>query len=329
METSLYSQTLEFESPRLLSQLYCGKESHLSEVEKVLDVTLVARDDWLKIEGAEAAVHAAAELFQILRLARAQGLKIRNNDFEKMLEAVADGKGTEMRELFEKPLIIQLKRKSIVPKTVHQKQYLTRIRQHDVSFGIGPAGTGKTFLAVAQAVSMMVSGKIERIILSRPAVEAGERLGFLPGDIREKIDPYLRPLYDALYQMLPADAVVNKLTNGEIEIAPLAFMRGRTLTNCFVILDEAQNTTDVQMKMFLTRLGENSRMALTGDLSQVDLPKGVRSGLRVAVDVLDGVEGVAMTEFTSADVVRHPLVTRIVEAYQAHEEKTKKQEPYE
>ena len=182
-------------------------------------------------------------------------------------------------------------------------------------FGLGPAGTGKTYLAVAMAVDMLMSGQVERIILSRPAVEAGERLGFLPGDLKEKVDPYLRPLYDALHDMLTGEQVMKRLESGDIEIAPLAFMRGRTLANAYVILDEAQNTTPVQMQMFLTRLGENARMAITGDLSQIDLPKGARSGLTDAVETLEGVEGIAMIRFTEADVVRHPLVSRIVAAY--------------
>ena len=188
-------------------------------------------------------------------------------------------------------------------------------------FGLGPAGTGKTYLAVAVAISHLTSGRVDRIILSRPAVEAGERLGFLPGDLREKVDPYLRPLYDALYDMLPAEQAMRRLETGEIEVAPLAFMRGRTLSNAFVILDEAQNTTPVQMKMSLTRLGENSRMAVTGDLTQIDLPQGVRSGLHEAVDVLSGVEGVGFVHFSDSDVVRHSLVTRVLQAYAAHGKK--------
>ncbi len=186
-------------------------------------------------------------------------------------------------------------------------------------FGLGPAGTGKTFLAVAVGVSMLLEGRVERIILSRPAVEAGERLGFLPGDLREKVDPYMRPLYDALYHTMPADRVARLLESGEIEIAPLAFMRGRTLGDSFIILDEAQNTTPAQMKMALTRMGENSRMVVTGDLSQIDLPKGMKSGLKEAVSVLAGMEGVAFLQFGQADVLRHPLVTRIVKAYETRE----------
>jgi phosphate starvation-inducible PhoH-like protein len=190
---------------------------------------------------------------------------------------------------------------------------------NELVFGIGPAGTGKTYLAVAVAVQMLLQKRVDRIILSRPAVEAGERLGFLPGDLKEKIDPYLRPLYDALYDTLPGEQVVREIESGEIEVAPLAFMRGRTLANSFVILDEAQNTTPVQMKMFLTRLGENSRMAITGDPSQIDLPLGAKSGLRDALEILDGVEGIATVRFSDADVVRHPLVTRVVKAYNAHD----------
>jgi phosphate starvation-inducible PhoH-like protein len=193
--------------------------------------------------------------------------------------------------------------------------------KHQLVFGLGPAGTGKTYLAVAQAVSMMLKGEVDRIILSRPAVEAGERLGFLPGDMKDKVDPYLRPLYDALHDMLPGDQVAKRLAAGDIEVAPLAFMRGRTLAHAFVILDEAQNTTPTQMKMFLTRLGDHSRMVITGDLSQVDLPSGMPSGLRDALGILDGVEGIGKVAFTDKDVVRHELVARIVRAYDAHDRK--------
>ena len=200
-------------------------------------------------------------------------------------------------------------RRTVVTRTRTQGAYLRAIDRHDLVFGVGPAGTGKTYLAVAKAVERLVNGQVDRIILSRPAVEAGEQLGFLPGNMREKVDPYLRPLYDALYDMLPAPQVIKRLESGEIEVAPLAFMRGRTLANAFVILDEAQNTTAVQMKMFLTRLGENARMVITGDLSQVDLPKGTRSGLRQALEILGDVDGIGFVEFTDADVVRHPLVT--------------------
>ena len=219
-------------------------------------------------------------------------------------------------------LVLKTKKRHIYPRSATQAEYIQTMMQNELVFGLGPAGTGKTYLAVALAVSMMLEGTIDKIILSRPAVEAGENLGFLPGDLKEKVDPYLRPLYDALYEMLPAEQVDKKITLGEIEIAPLAFMRGRTLSNAFVILDEAQNTTPMQMKMFLTRLGENSRMVVNGDLSQVDLPHGVISGLRDALDVLKGTPNIASVRFTAEDVVRHGLVAKIVQAY---EKKSKKE----
>ncbi|WP_428378066.1 PhoH family protein [Lichenicoccus sp.] len=210
---------------------------------------------------------------------------------------------------------IRTKRGAISPRSPGQAGYMEMLTGHEMVFGIGPAGTGKTYLAVAQAVAMLLAGQVDRIVLSRPAVEAGERLGFLPGDLKEKIDPYLRPLYDALHDMMPGDQVVRRMTAGEIEVAPLAFMRGRTLAHAFVILDEAQNTTAAQMKMFLTRLGSGSRMVITGDLSQIDLPHGVTSGLREAVETLEGLPGIGIARFESRDVVRHPLVARIVDAY--------------
>jgi len=214
-------------------------------------------------------------------------------------------------------IAITTRKKSISPRSPGQAEYLVAMRDHELTFGVGPAGTGKTYLAAAMAISHMIEGKVRRLILSRPAVEAGERLGFLPGDMKEKVDPYLRPLYDALYDMLPRDQVEKRIEAGSIEIAPLAFMRGRTLSEAFVILDEAQNTTPAQMKMFLTRLGEGSRMVVNGDLSQVDLPRGVKSGLRDALDTLRGVKGVAVKRFNADDVVRHPLVGRIIKAYDA------------
>ncbi len=210
---------------------------------------------------------------------------------------------------------IRTKRGAIGPRSPGQAGYMEMLASHEMVFGIGPAGTGKTYLAVAQAVAMLLAGQVDRIVLSRPAVEAGERLGFLPGDLKEKIDPYLRPLYDALHDMMPGEQVTRRMTAGEIEVAPLAFMRGRTLAHAYVILDEAQNTTPAQMKMFLTRMGSGTRMAINGDLSQIDLPAGIGSGLREAVETLEGLPGIGITRFESRDVVRHPLVARIVDAY--------------
>jgi phosphate starvation-inducible PhoH-like protein len=234
--------------------------------------------------------------------------------------AAAPDRAEDGRDLFgDDDLVVRTRKRRVTPRTPGQIAYLRTLRQNELVFGLGPAGTGKTYLAVAMAVQMLTEGRVDRIVLSRPAVEAGERLGFLPGDMREKIDPYLRPLYDALYDMMPGDQVIKRMASGEIEIAPLAFMRGRTLANAYVILDEAQNTTPMQMKMFLTRLGENSRMAVTGDLTQVDLPAGARSGLAEALDVLDGVEGVGVVRFGAGDVVRHALVARIVAAYDARD----------
>ena len=212
---------------------------------------------------------------------------------------------------------IRTRKKVVEPRTAAQKAYAMALFEKELVFGVGPAGTGKTYIAVAAAVSMFLEGRVDKIILSRPAVEAGERLGFLPGDMKEKIDPYLRPLYDAIHDMLPGKQLQKEMETGAVEVAPLAFMRGRTLSNAFVVLDEAQNTTEMQMKMFLTRLGEGSRMAITGDPTQVDLPRGVGSGLAHAVRVLQNVEGVAIRKFTAGDVVRHPLVARIISAYDA------------
>jgi phosphate starvation-inducible PhoH-like protein len=226
-------------------------------------------------------------------------------------------------------LSIRTRKRHVVPRSPGQRAYFQALNEHELVFALGPAGTGKTYLAVAKAVAMKLAGDVDRIVLSRPAVEAGERLGFLPGDMREKVDPYLRPLYDALFDMLPGDLVNRLLTSGEIEVAPLAFMRGRTLAHAFVILDEAQNTTPVQMKMFLTRLGEHSRMVVTGDLSQIDLPRGTRSGLQDALEILGDVSGVARVSFTARDVVRHDLVTRIVEAYDARDARRRTAAPEE
>jgi phosphate starvation-inducible protein PhoH and related proteins len=313
---------LQFDDNTLLPLLFGEHDRHLARLEQRLGVSVISRGNRLAISGPPSAAERAREalIFLYERLRRGLTVDMGEVDAAVRLASAEDNHGAG--DLFgAEGLAIRTRKRHIGPRTAGQVQYLKALRDRELVFGIGPAGTGKTYLAVAQAVQMLASGRVDRIILSRPAVEAGERLGFLPGDLREKVDPYLRPLYDALHDMLPGEQVMKRLASGEIEIAPLAFMRGRTLANAFVILDEAQNTTPVQMKMFLTRLGENSRMVVTGDLSQVDLPAGMRSGLRDALDALDHVEEIGIIRFTAEDVVRHPLVTKIVNAYDSHEAK--------
>jgi len=310
------SKTLQFASARHLSQLYCGRPDNLALVEKSLGAAVATRDDWLKLDGEEAAVARAESFFNFLNDGRTQGLMLRQADFVNLLEQFARGEEEKVRALFAQPVVIATNRKSVVPKTIGQKLYLQTILANPVVFGIGPAGTGKTYLAMAAAISALLKNQVQRIILARPAVEAGETLGFLPGDLREKILPYLRPLYDAMHDMLDREDVAKLMERGAIEIAPLAYMRGRTLANCFAILDEAQNTTPEQMMMFLTRLGDESRMVITGDITQVDLPRARQSGLIQARRVLAGIPGIEFHHFTGADVVRHPLVQRIIAAYE-------------
>jgi phosphate starvation-inducible PhoH-like protein len=311
---------MQFDDNSLLPQLYGERDRHLERIERELGVSLVSRGNKLAItgphQGTDAARNALDNLYQSLK----SGVEIDVAAVDAALKRAslrADQQWSANDD-------IRTRKRRIGPRGANQAAYLKALRTNELVFGIGPAGTGKTYLAVAMAIDMLMSGSVERIILSRPAVEAGERLGFLPGDMREKVDPYLRPLYDALHDMLPGDQVLKRLSSGEIEIAPLAFMRGRTLANAFVILDEAQNTTPVQMKMFLTRLGEGSRMAVTGDLSQIDLPRGTKSGLADALETLDDESGIGMIHFTDADIVRHPLVSRIVRAYDRHDRKARR-----
>ncbi len=306
---------MQFEDNSLLPQLFGERDEHLDRIERQLGVSVVSRGNSIAIAGPRARTAIARAALAALYERLQRGMEVDAAAVDAALRLAADFPAGKGAELWGEADEIRTRKRRIIARSPAQAAYIKALREHELVFGLGPAGTGKTYLAVATAVDMMMSGAIERIILSRPAVEAGERLGFLPGDLREKVDPYLRPLYDALHDMLPGDQVMKRLSNGEIEIAPLAFMRGRTLANACVILDEAQNTTPVQMKMFLTRLGENARMAVTGDLSQIDLPPNTRSGLRDALETLDGVSGVATVRFTEADVVRHPLVSRIVRAY--------------
>ena len=309
---------LAFEDQSLLVPLFGQFDANLVQVENRLGVFISARGDKVQIEGPEDSVARARDVIQTMydRLARGQdrdsgaseSLIIMSN--EPTLEGIIAGDDGP-------PIMIRTRRKTIVPRSAGQIPYMRQLAHDEIIFALGPAGTGKTYLAVAQAVSQLITGSVQRLILSRPAVEAGEKIGFLPGDMKEKVDPYLRPLYDALYDCMPPEQVERHLASGVIEVAPIAFMRGRTLADAFVILDEAQNTTREQMKMFLTRFGQNSRMVVCGDPKQVDIPGGGnQSGLHDAVARLAGVDGISVVRFSTADVVRHPIVGRIVEAYE-------------
>ncbi len=315
------SKKLQFANGRLLNQLHCGKTENLAKAEKAFGVELVAREDWLLIEGTEQGVDRCEEFFELLRLARERDLAFRNGDFDRMLEKVASGHVAEFQELLAEPLTIRIKKRTVAPRSLNQQRYLKLILEHDVVCGIGPAGTGKTYLAMTAALRALTEGEVEKVVLTRPAVEAGEALGFLPGDLEEKLLPYLRPLHDAMEDLLGKAEVRKLIEMGAIEIAPLAYMRGRTLSRAFAVLDEAQNATSGQMMMFLTRLGEGSKMVVTGDVTQVDLPRSRESGLKEAEAVLSEVEGVKFFHFDQGDVVRHSLVRRIIEAYRVHAEK--------
>jgi len=309
---------LQFDDNRLLPQLFGEHEQHLARIERELGVSLVTRGNYLTISGPEGSVGAARHVMTSLYQRLKRGLDVDQGEVEAALRMSRQDDGLEPN-LFgpdaKEGIAIKTQRRLITPRSAMQARYMRMLHERELTIGIGPAGTGKTYLAVAVAVAMLMKGSVDRIILSRPAVEAGERLGFLPGDLKDKVDPYLRPLYDALHDMLPGDQVMKRVSNGEIEIAPLAFMRGRTLSNSFVILDEAQNTTPMQMKMFLTRLGHNSRMAVTGDLTQIDLPAGQKCGLKDALNAISGISDIGIVEFSDADVVRHALVGKIVSAY--------------
>ena len=309
-------RTLTFDTAVQLAETYGNKPENIELAESKFGVKIIARDGWLTIEGDQNKVELAEKFFDTMRGARKQGMRISNGDFRNMLERASNGKIDEIIQVFDSPIVINLKRKSVVPKNINQKKYLKFINKNDIVFGVGPAGTGKTYLAVASALKCLQEKSVEKVILTRPAVEAGEALGFLPGDLQEKLLPYLRPLYDAMNDMLGAEETQKLMERQVIEIAPLAYMRGRTLTNAYVILDEAQNTTMEQMMMFLTRLGENSKMIITGDLTQIDLPKQKKSGLKGALEILGDIEGIKLFHFDAGDVVRHRLVTKIVTAYE-------------
>ena len=324
-QTTQQSLTLEPNDARHLA-LLCGQlDCHLRQIEERLGITISARGNQFQIQGPAVNVRAGAQLLIHLYAEVCQGvglspeslhLNLQQSGVERLAETSQEGAAVEAIQ------VIRTKRTSIKPRGVNQQAYVRAIKHTDINFGIGPAGTGKTYLAVACAVEALLQEQVRRILLVRPAVEAGEKLGFLPGDLSQKIDPYLRPLYDALYEMLGFETVNKYIERNIIEVAPLAFMRGRTLNNAFIILDEAQNTTREQMKMFLTRIGFGSTAVITGDATQIDLPRGSHSGLTHVSNILDGVEGIGFTYFANKDVVRHPLVQRIVEAYDTHEQKT-------
>ena len=310
---------LQFDQPYLLGPLFGDYDRHLVTIEDRLGVHIAARGNRVMIEGEPDAAARARDVLMGLYNRLDQGHDIDAAAVEALIGMAAqpalDGIINDEVASPSK-VMIRTRKKTIVPRSAIQTQYMEALATDDMIFALGPAGTGKTYLAVAQAVAMLITGQVDRLILSRPAVEAGERLGFLPGDMKEKVDPYLRPIYDALYDMLPTEQVERRIASGEIEIAPIAFMRGRTLSDAFIILDEAQNTTTAQMKMFLTRFGMRSRMVICGDPNQTDLPRGVDSGLNDAVKKLEGIAKLSTIRFTAADVVRHPLVGKIVEAYE-------------
>jgi phosphate starvation-inducible PhoH-like protein len=312
------TETLHFENARLAQQLFNNEPRNLQALAEELSVKAVARENWIKLDGSAEALERARGMFQLLEASVQNGGTVRNREFAQALSVVKNEGISALRNLYAERIVTSPRKAPVVPKTTGQKKYVDAIRAHDITIGIGPAGTGKTYLAMALALSALKEEKVSRIILTRPAVEAGEALGFLPGDLYEKITPYLRPLHDALHDMLPAEEIEKHMERGVIEIAPLAYMRGRTLNNAFIILDEAQNSTTEQMFMFLTRLGISSKAVITGDTTQIDLPGHKRSGLLEAQHALKGVEGIGLVELTRRDVVRHPLVQRIIAAYEEH-----------
>jgi len=317
---------LLFENHQEAYAILGERDEFLQVLAENFECRIVSRGDTVELIGEADEVEMAARVLSELQYLYRQGTNLTMHEVRYSIRMVKEGRSDALHELFSDTILVTARGKHVRPKTMGQGMYLDIIRRNAVTFGTGPAGTGKTYLAVVMAVAALRTKEVERIILTRPAVEAGERLGFLPGDLQDKVDPYLRPLYDALQDILGMDLYQKLMAKNIIEIAPLAYMRGRTLDNAFIILDEAQNTTGKQMKMFLTRLGFGSRMVVTGDLSQVDLPRGIRSGLREAKEILGNVKGIGMAELQPADVIRHELVTRIVEAYAFHENRAGKEE---
>lgn len=310
---------MSFDKPHLINSVFGEFDRNLVTIENRLGVYISARGNRVQIEGEAGAIGRTRDILNDIYSRVVRGEIIDQEAVQAIIAMTAEPtlEGIVRKETEAPGIMIRTRKKTLVPRSANQVPYMEALARDEIIFALGPAGTGKTYLAVAQAVAMLITGAVQRLVLSRPAVEAGERLGFLPGDMKEKVDPYLRPIYDALYDCLPAEQVERRIASGEIEIAPIAFMRGRTLADAFIILDEAQNTTAAQMKMFLTRFGMNSRMVICGDPHQVDIPGGERmSGLNDAVNRLEGVDGIRTIRFNSSDVVRHPLVGRIVDAYE-------------
>ncbi|MBJ8099552.1 PhoH family protein [Bacillus cereus group sp. N11] len=315
MAEQLVEMNQQLENTNEAIALFGVNDAHLKVMERELNVSIVTRGETVHVSGADENVTLVEKILQQLLVVIRKSVSITERDVAYAIQLAQQGKIAQFEELYEEEIFKTAKGKSIRVKTIGQRRYIHAMKKNDIVFGIGPAGTGKTYLAVVMAVRALKQGYVKKIILTRPAVEAGESLGFLPGDLKEKVDPYLRPLYDALHDILGQEYTQRMMERGVIEIAPLAYMRGRTLDDSFVILDEAQNTTGVQIKMFLTRLGFSSKMVITGDPSQVDLPKGAKSGLSIATNVLSGVSGLSFITLEQSDVVRHPLVQRIIEAY--------------
>ena len=309
-------QSLTLRNDQEAQALFGKHDQHVRKIEQALGVSVVLRGNDVKIGGQEPAVTNAAKLFEDLLVIVRSGAPLRKDDLDYALRAMQDGRLLQLRQIYQERIDVPSKRRFVIPRTPGQKAYVDAMRAHDIVFGIGPAGTGKTYLAMAMAVENLTKGEVSRIILTRPAVEAGERLGYLPGDLSEKINPYLRPLYDALYEMMEVDMIQRYVDRGIIEVAPLAYMRGRTLNDSFIILDEAQNTTSEQMKMFLTRLGFDSKAVVTGDVTQIDLPAEKISGLIQVQRLLSSIPGIKFTMFSGQDVVRHELVQAIIHAYE-------------
>ncbi|PEY23614.1 phosphate starvation-inducible protein PhoH [Bacillus cereus] len=315
MAEQLVEMNQQLENTNEAIALFGVNDAHLKVIERELNVSIVTRGETVHVSGAVETVTLVEKILQQLLVVIRKSISISERDVAYAIQLAQQGKIAQFEELYEEEIFKTAKGKSIRVKTMGQRRYIHAMKKNDIVFGIGPAGTGKTYLAVVRAVRALKQGYVKKIILTRPAVEAGENLGFLPGDLKEKVDPYLRPLYDALHDILGQEYTQRMMERGVIEIAPLAYMRGRTLDDSFVILDEAQNTTGAQIKMFLTRLGFSSKMVITGDPSQVDLSKGVKSGLSIAANILSGVSGLSFITLEQTDVVRHPLVQRIIEAY--------------